>query len=207
MTVALMLAGAAVANAASVDKDDPYRAVGRENDVRVDAQLLSDVVSPGDPIALTYEVHNFTAQPVAIAEKLCTASYDSESRTITVSVGSEIPPDGHLPKMTTIAPGETRAFTTAARLHAAMPSVASRLAALPRDLQVKISVLRNLAPFRDLLSRQQETKAPAALPLSDVQFDEWLEGNDTIFLNTLPIRYEAGRRGGIDAARQNASSM
>lgn len=190
---------AATASAAGIDMDDPYRAVGRENDVRVDAQLFSDVIRAGAPIAVTFQVQNLSAQPVAFAEKLCAASYDPDSRTITLSVGSEIPPDGLLPKMVTIAPGEKRTFSAAATLHVALPSSTSRAAALPRFLQVKVSVLRNLAPFAELLRRQQTTKA-APLPLTDAQFDEWLESNDTIFLNTLPIRYEARGRSSFDAS-------
>ena len=181
---------ALTADAGTINMDHPFRAAGRENDVRVDAQLLSDVVRAGSPIAVTYQVQNFSSRPVAVAEKLCSASYDTDSRMITLSVGSEIPPDGNLPKMVTIAPGEKKTFSVATNLHVALPSIGTRTAPLPRFLQVKASILRNLDPFADLLSRQSASKAPPVFALSDEQFDQWLEGNDTIFLNALPIRYE-----------------
>src|SRR6185436_2441155 len=47
---------AAAANAAGIDMNDPRRALGRENDVRIDAQLLQETVSPGTAIAVTYQI-------------------------------------------------------------------------------------------------------------------------------------------------------
>lgn len=199
-TFVIAFSSAVTAAAANVDMEDPFRAVGRENDIRVDAQLLSEIVRPGSPIAVTYQVHNLTEKAIAVAEKLCSASYDADNQTITVALGSEIPPDGNMPKMVTIAPGEKKTFAVSTTLHVALPTATARRSALPRFVQMKISVLRNLEPFAALLTRQQEAKPAVTLPLSDQQFDEWLQGNDTIFLNSLPIRYETKPTTSLDAA-------
>lgn len=89
LAIALFSAGAV--RAGQIDMDDPRRAVGREDDIRVDAVLIDDTVSSGSAIGVTYQVHNLTSHPIALAEKLCTASYDAASRTITVAIGSEVP--------------------------------------------------------------------------------------------------------------------
>lgn len=193
---------AAAALAADLDMNDPHRAVGRENDVRIDAQLLSDVINTGSPIAVTYQIQNLTDQTVAIAEKSCSASYDADTQTITLALGSEIPPDGAMPKMATIGPGEKKIFRAATSVQSAMVRT-GRLG--PRFVQIKVSVLRNLGPFRELLDRQKRSPAHGAMPLSDAQFEQWLDGNDTIYLNELPIRFEKGGNG-FDASQNRAMS-
>jgi hypothetical protein len=192
----------ASAFAADIDMNDPHRAVGRENDVRIDAQLLSDVIQTGSPIAVTYQIQNLTDQAVAVAEKSCSASYDADTQTITLSLGSEIPPDGAMPKMVTIGPGEKKVFRAATSVHSAMAR-SGRMG--PRFVQIKVSVLRNLNPFRELLDRQKRSPAPAAIPLNDAQFEQWLDGNDTIYLNALPIRFEKSGHA-FDASQNRAMS-
>src|SRR6266508_2349337 len=83
--------------AAHIDMNDPRRALGREDDIRVDAQLVQDTVSSGSPVGVTYRIENLTPEPVAVADKVCDVSYDVESRTITVAVGSEVPKAGMMP--------------------------------------------------------------------------------------------------------------
>jgi hypothetical protein len=188
---------------AEVDMNEPHRAVGRENDVRVDAQLLSDVVQSGTPIAITYQVQNLTDHPVAIAEKSCAASYDAETQTITVAIGSEIPPEGAMPRMATIGPGEKKTFHAATSIHRAMARIGRRG---PRFVQIKVSVLQNVVPFRELIERQQRSPATGAMPLSDHLFEQWLDGNDTIYLNALPIRYEKRSGSSFDASHSRGVS-
>ena len=197
----LLLMVAALAMGANIDMDDPYRAVGREYDVRVDAQLLSEIVKQGMPIAITYQIQNFSKTSVAVAEKVCSASYDPDSRTITVSVGSEIPLDGEMPRMAMIAPGEKKIFNTSATLASSTSAIrASRTQ--PRYLQIKVNVLRDLVPFAELLEKQQSAATTMRLPLSDDQFDQWFDANRTIFLNSLPVRYEIRTDGRFDASRR-----
>ena len=194
LLAAIVALHSAAAAAATIDMDDPRRALGRENDIRVDAQLVKDTVSPGATIGLTFQISNLTAAPVAVADKVASASYDFDTRTITLSVGSEVPTGGLMPKMTTIAPGQTKVFRCGAT---PMMNPAAFRADGPRYVQIKVTVLRDLTPFERLLSED----ARATQALSDELFDRWFESNDTIFLNSVPVRYTP-RSGGFAGADQ-----
>jgi hypothetical protein len=115
-----LLAPICLSGAPRIDMNDPRRALGREDDIRVDAQLLQETVSPGSPLGVTYQIQNLTKEPVAVAEKVCAASYDSESQTITLAVGSEVPVDGAMPRLAVIQPGEKKTFTTGATVRLAV---------------------------------------------------------------------------------------
>jgi hypothetical protein len=172
--------------AAEIDMNDPRRVVGRENDVRVDAQLLDDTVTPGHPIGVTYQIENASPGTIAIADKVTDATYDDESSTITLSVGAEVPQDGRMPRVVLIAPGEKKVLRAGAMLSLAAGAVRTSRAAMPRFVQVKVTILRNLEPFRALISQPQPKVGPM---LSDAQFDLWFESNATILLNTVPVRF------------------
>ena len=186
---------AATASAASIDMDDPRRALGREGDVRIDAQLLRDSVSPGMPIGITYQIQNLSASPVAIADKVTDASYDEDSRTITVVVGSEVPPDGNLPHMVLIGAGETKVLQAAAMPKMTAAALKSGRGASPRYVQLKMAILRDLRPFLALIQKQD---ARTRQRLSDEQFDQWFDANDTIFLNAVPVYFTNPSEGGAE---------
>jgi hypothetical protein len=197
-------AGAAILttalHAASIDMNDPRRSVGRQDDVRVDAQLTNDTISPGTPISLTWQIQNFTDSQVAVATRVIDATYDQDSRTITVSIGSEVPPDGTMPAMIVIKPGEKKVFQAAAVTKVAAAASRSRS---PRYVQIKVSILRDLSPFLTLIARQTPTSKPQQL--SDELFDRWFESTDTIFLNTLPVPWNAqASQNSFDAERRGA---
>src|SRR6185503_10601928 len=187
--------------AAGIDMDDPRRTVGREDNVRVDAQLVQDTVTPGSPIGVTYQIENSSSTPIAIADKVSNASYDADSRTITVSIGSEVPSDGKMPRVVTVAPGEKKIFRTGVTPSLGAAATRSSLAP-PRYVQIKVSILRNLAPFAQLIARQTGT----AQTLPDDLYDRWFESNDTIFLNAVPVRFAARRNpGGFAGADQRGT--
>ena len=178
---------AAAVTAASIDMNDPKRALGREENVRVDAQLVRDVVSPGSPIGITYQIENLSDTSVAIASKVTDASYDEESRTISLSVGAEVPPDEFMPQMIIIAPGEKKVLQAGATPSLRTAAMRTAFKSIPRYVQVKVAILRDLRPFAKLIEKQDgRTKQR----LSDEQFDQWFVSNDTIYLNTVPVRYE-----------------
>ncbi|HEX7154773.1 MAG TPA: hypothetical protein VF618_25035 [Thermoanaerobaculia bacterium] len=180
---------AAAAQAASVNMEDPRRALGREDDVRVDAQIFQETVSSGTPITITYQIHNLTQQPVAIAAKTAAASYDADTQTITVAIGSEVPADGQMPQLVTIAPGEKKTMQVAATPNFVLPRMRTPFVAAPRYVQLKVNILRNLEPFATLI--EQQGKSPnQRVALSDDQFDHWLESNDAIFLNAIPVHWQ-----------------
>ena len=204
LLVALLATTSAAAT--TVDMNDPRRALGREDDVRVDAQLHQDTVSPGSPVGVVYQIQNMTSKPVAVADKTTECSYDPETRTITLTIGSEIPTSGNLPHMVIVAPGEKKTFSASALLRVNLPSGRSPFIAEPRLVQVKVNILRDLAPFATLLERQ--TKTPTStIALTDAQFDQWMESNDAIFLNTIPVRYSPrSRNNSTDAERRESAT-
>jgi hypothetical protein len=192
---------ALAAQAAGIDMDDPHRALGREDDIRVDAQLIRDTVSPGMPIGVICQIQNLSTQSVAVATRVASAAYDEDTRTVTLAVGSEIPPAGPLPQLTVIAPGEKRVFRVAASPAYPASAMRSTAAVGPRYVQVKVAILRDLEPFRALLDAQESAQAAArraSLRLNDEQFNQWFEANDTIFLNSIPVRFEKGRPTGAE---------
>ena len=179
---------ASTAAAASIDMDNPHRALAREGNVRIDAQLNRDTVSSGSPVSITYQIHNLSESAVAIADRVSDATYDAETRTIVLAVGSEVPPDGNLPHMIVVGPGEKKVLTAAATplLHAS--AVRRERAVGPRYVQVKVALLRDVVPYLDLIGKQD---ARVRQRLSDELFDQWFVSNETIFLNTIPVRYQA----------------
>ncbi|HEY0371726.1 MAG TPA: hypothetical protein VGD79_06970, partial [Thermoanaerobaculia bacterium] len=56
----------------------------------------------------------------------------------------------------------------------------------PRFVQVKVAILRNVEPFAQLISSQD---GRSKRRLSDELFEKWLECNDTIFLNSVPVQF------------------
>ncbi len=200
VTALATILAAASLDAATIDMNDPRRALGREDDVRIDAQLLNDTVTPGAPIGVTWQIQNFTDTPVAVATKVCDASYDPDSRTITVAIGSEVPADGTMPQMIVIAPGEKKVFRAAATPVISPAASRSERGNAPRFVQVKVSILRKLEPFLNLIKRQSPTAKPE--PLSDELFDQWFESTDTIFLNSLPVQWNARAQRPVDVEQR-----
>ena len=188
----------ATVTAATIDMDDPRRLLGREDDVRIDAQLVRDTVSPGAPVGITYQIQNLSASPVAVAAKVSDASYDAETRTITLAVGSEVPPDGNMPQMVLIAPGEKKVLQAGATPRFSATATRTSMGATPRFVQVKVAILRNVEPFAALI-QTQDGRTKRRLP--DALFEKWFECNDTIFLNTIPVQFvPAMSTGGAESA-------
>ena len=186
--VAVSLIGVGIAAAAHVDFNDPRRALGRDGDIRVDAELAQDAVSANSPITVTYQIQNLSKATIAVADRIADTDFDLESLTVTLSIGAEIPPGTQMPHLVTIHPGEKRVLTGGALLHVAVPSVRTRWAAAPRYVQVKVTVLKDVTPFADLIEQQNRNNAPVALPNS--MFDRWVEASDSILLNAIPVYWK-----------------
>ncbi len=200
LVVTIVVLYAAGARADGVDMTDPRRALGREDDVRVDAQLLQDTLSSSAPLSIRYQIENFSDAPVAVADKVSDLTYDSETATITFSIGAEVPKNGAMPHLVLVAPGEKKVLNSGGIVQVAVPNVRSPFVVVPRFVQIKVNVLRDLAPFGELIARQAAAvKTPQTL--SDAQFDHWVEANDAIFLNAIPVRWQAGSRN-ISAAER-----
>ena len=177
---------ATAGHAARIDRKDPRRAVGAEDDVRVDAQLTTEFVSAHSPIGVTYQIHNLSSRTIAVADRLCEASYDSDTATIALSVGSEVPSGGEMPRLVIIRSGETGTFTAGAVLKSSLRALRIAMHAF---VKIRVNVLRDASPFMALMERQK--RANAGVVLSDEDFDQWLKLNESIVLNTIPVRYRA----------------
>jgi hypothetical protein len=185
---ALLLASAAHADSARIDMNESRRAVAREDNLRIDAQLMEEIVAPNTPISITYQIENLGNTAVAVADKVAETTYDLDSQTITFSIGAEIPTGANMPHLVTIVPGEKRVLRTGAMSAVVVSKRDTAWSVVPRFVQIKVNVLRNLEPFAKLIERQRASAAPVALP-NDV-FEHWVESNDAIFLNTLPVRWQ-----------------
>ncbi|MCU1231742.1 MAG: hypothetical protein JWO97_4626 [Acidobacteria bacterium] len=175
----------AAAQAAHVDMKEPRRAVGREDDIRVDATLTQETLTSGTSIGVIYQIENLTLSTIAVADKVVDVSYDSDSRTITFGIGSEVP-NATMPHLVLIAPGQKRVLTAGGTAHIIVPRARSPFIAVPQQLQIKVNVLRDVTPFAQLAVAQR---------ISDALFDTWVETNDSIVLNPLPVRWKDNGRG------------
>jgi hypothetical protein len=189
---------AAAAEAATVNMRDPRRAVGREDDVRVDAQLSHDSVSSHTTFGVTYQIQNLTQAPIAFADKISEASYDSDTQTITVAFGAEVPDGASMPHLVIIASGEKKTFRGSGTVTVMTPSVRAPWQPVPRFVQIKVTVLRDVKPFATLIDQQNRTAG--APDLDNAAFDRWVEAVGSVFLNPIPVRWDGkSRGGGVDA--------
>lgn len=193
VAVAVFLLVCSTARAAGVDFKDPRRALGREDDIKVDAQMLQETLSAGSPISVTYQIENLTASPIAIADKVADATFDADSQTITFSIGAEIPQGAAMPHLTVIAPGQTHAFRIGASAQVLVANAKSPWAHVPRFVQIVVNVLRDVKPFAKLIA--QQTQSAAAPPLPNDLFDTWVDSVSSVELNVLPVRWSNEQHG------------
>lgn len=199
--VLLLLFTTACATTA-VDMSEPRRIVGTENSVRVDAQVTGEHVSPGAHIPITYEVTNQRASAIAIAELIPETTYDADTQTFTVSIGAEVPGNTMLPRLITIEPGQKKSFTTKARVvfaGAAHTDPSMRRVA-PASFRLKLNFLGDTEPFRALIGIKEV--AVADPKLADTLFPLWLERNEVVYTNAIPMRWAPRTRESIGAPEQ-----
>src|ERR1051326_8344284 len=84
----LMLTATAL-TAAHVDMKDPRRALAREDNVRIDAELLQETLQPNGPISITYQVENLSNAPIAIADRVSDVDFNPDDVTLVLTVGTE----------------------------------------------------------------------------------------------------------------------
>ena len=200
--VSVSLLVAAAAGAAHVDMNDPRRALGREDNIRIDAELLQQSISSSSALSVTYQVENLTNGVIGVADKVTDVDFDPETATIRFEIGAEVPTGATMPHVVTIAPGEKRVLTAGGIVHIAVPSQRTPWSAVPRYVQIKVNVLRDVTPFEALLA--QQTKSAVAPTLPGDLFEKWVNVNDAVFLNSIPVRW-SGRdeQAGTDVAERN----
>lgn len=190
VVVAATLLTSAAVRAAHVDFKDPRRALGREDNIKVDAEMVQDTLSAGSPISIVVQVENLTPSPIAIADKIADATYDPDSQTITMTVGAEIP-QAAMPHLTVIAPGQNRTFRTAASARFVLSNESNPWAQVPHAVLITVNVLCDIGPFAALIEQQAKSAAPPPLP-NDL-FDKWVDSVASVDLNALPVHWSDKR--------------
>jgi hypothetical protein len=172
---------------APADLKHGLKAVGSESDVVVTAEIYNgNYISTASTITIVYEVQNRRTTPIAVADIVPSTSYDAQSRTILVQLGSEVPGSELLPRLVEIAPGMSQKFTAGAHTNIQVPYIGAMLA-VPRQLQIKINFLGDVQPFVKLLNISQ--KAVHDRTLASELFPQWVEQNETVLMNTLPVHW------------------
>jgi hypothetical protein len=186
VTAALLVAGCATTK--PVDLKEPRRVVGTENDVRIDAEIDIDRLTPSQTINLKYDISNHRTLPIAIADIFPEASYDSETRTVTIGIGTEVPGEQLLPRLLVIAPGERKSFVAAARVNILVPAGAPNpFVRYPNALRLKVNFLGDTEPFGKLISISE--RGVHDPQLANELFPKWLERNETVITSSVPMRW------------------
>jgi hypothetical protein len=166
--------------------EEESRVLGFENGIRVDA-LFYGLTGSGRSatVSVTYEIENQRSSPIAFAEIVPVSSFDSETGTFSVIVGSEVPGHELLPRLIEIKPGERASFSTAARL--TVPAVDPSVRGLPpRDVQLKVVYLEDVEQFRELIGIPEvAVRDPKR---ADELFLPWVEGTRSVVTNAVPLR-------------------
>jgi len=172
-----------------VKMNEPRRVVGTDNDVRIDAQVYGDRLGPSVTLPLQYDITNNRSNTILIADLLPESSYDPDTHTVTISIGSEIPGEEFLPRLIPIRAGEKKSFTTSARVRI-VANLASPWVPRPNALRIKVNFLTDPIPFEKLIAIPERAVHDPALAAQ--LFTKWVEGNETVFTNSLPMHWGAG---------------
>lgn len=192
-TIALLavalLAAACASTPSPVDLKEPRRVLGTEANVRLDAQVYQDHLSESIAIPISYDVTNHRRESILIADLVPNATYDPETRAVTIQLGSEIPGENFLPRLIPVKPEEKKSFSTVAHLNiAAHPG--TPWAPRPDRVLIKLSFLTDPKPFEQLVDIKE--KAVYDPKLASDLFTKWVDGNETVVTNSLPMRWGSG---------------
>jgi hypothetical protein len=179
----------------AINMKEPRRMVGTESNVRVDAEIYGEDMIQGASISIKYEITNQRATPILIADLVALSTYDPETRTVTIDIGSEVPGEELLPRLIAIPSGERRTFNTGAHINVRMP-MNSPWTPKPRALQLRVNFLGDPAPFAMLVDIPE--RALRDKKLADELFPKWVERTETITTNALPMHWQGPRGSGFE---------
>ncbi|HVR41546.1 MAG TPA: hypothetical protein VMU84_20795, partial [Thermoanaerobaculia bacterium] len=120
--ILMLLIAAGCASTKTVDLNEPRRVVGTENRVRVDAEVYGDRLSTNAALTIKYDITNERENPIAVADIVPETTYDDETQTVTIGIGSEVPGNQLLPRLVSVAPGEKKSFQVIARVNLMFPT-------------------------------------------------------------------------------------
>ena len=185
----LLLIVAGCASTKTVDMKEPRRVVGTENDVRIDAEVFGDTLAPNVNIPIKYDITNHRATTILVADLLPLATYDPDTLTVTVDIGSEIPGEEFLPRLVAIPAGGKKSFNGAAHVAILQSPGATPFQARPSSLRLRVNFLGETKPFEKLIDIPE--RAVHDPNLAAAIFNKWVEGNETVVTNSLPMRWRA----------------
>ena len=185
--VLLLFVAAACSTTKPVNMSEPRRVVGTENDVRIDAEVYGDTLTPNVNIPIKYDISNNRATSILIADLLLNATYDPDTLTVTVDIGSEIPGEQFLPRLIAIPSGGKKSFSAAAHVAIMQNPSATPFAPRPNALRLRVNFLGDPKPFTKLIDIPE--KAVRDPELAAAIFPKWVEQNETVVTNTLPMRW------------------
>ena len=200
--VALLLA-AACASTPKIDMKEPRRLVATDNDVRIDVQIRGEILAPSVDVPIEYEITNNRDKAIAIAELIPDSTYDAETQTVTVTLGSEVPGEQFLPRLTLIKPGEHKTFSHAAHVSLPISELVETnpFHRYPNALRIRLNFLGDAAPFAKLIGiSERAVRDPG---LATELFPKWVEQNESVITNVLPMHWigtPAGNNGDVPIA-------
>jgi len=186
---------AAASTAPPVHLAQERRIIGTENGLRVEAYVNGDTFKDTN-IAVNYDIINDRTTPVAVAELMPISTYDPDLRTVTLEIGSEVPGQDLLPRLLVIAPGSKMSFTAAARVNVISPGEGVTLP--PSSFRVKVNFLGDTKPFEQLIGIPERMIHDPEL--ANKLFPQWLERNEIVITNTLPMHWAGPSRDGQPGA-------
>lgn len=178
---------AAACASAPVNMNEPRRLVGTEGDVRLDAEVIGEQLSPAARLPIKYDITNNRTTPIAVADLIPETTYDPDTQTITVALGAEVPGMELLPRLLLIAPGEKKSFSANAPVKVVMPGGSSPFVRFPNGMRLKLNFLSDPKPFAELINIPEHAVHNPKLA-ADL-FPKWVEGNESVYTNTLPMRW------------------
>lgn len=201
--VTLFITAAALAGP-RVDMKDPRRALARQDDIRIDAQLLQDTLQPNGPIQVTYQIENLSGSAVAVADRISDVDFNPDDVTLTLTIGTEALTGKTLPHLVVVASGEKKTMRAGGTVHGVLNGHGP-FAVVPRSVLIRVNVLRDVAPFQRAIQTQQQPNAVVAV--TNDMFDHWIDSNDSIELNELPVKWSSQPSGdGVTSADQPGAS-
>jgi hypothetical protein len=169
---------------------EPRRVVGPENDVRIDAEVYGDTLGPSVSIPIKYDITNNRSRAILVADLLLNATYDPETLMVTVDIGSEIPGEQFLPRLISIPSGGKKSFRGAARVSILHNPTSTPFTPRPNKLRLRVNFHGETKPFEKLIDIPEKVVHDPAL--AEALFTQWVEGNETVVTNTLPMRWRVG---------------
>lgn len=191
--VLLLFLAAACSTTQTVNMSEPRRVVGTENDVRIDAQVFGDTLTPNVNIPIKYDITNNRANSILVADLLLATTYDQDTHTVTVDIGSEIPGEEFLPRLISIPSGGKKSFSASAHVAILQNPSATPFAPRPNALRLRVNFLGDPQPFTKLIDIPE--KAVRDPKLANDIFPKWVEKNETVVTNTLPMHW----RGAVES--------